>query len=125
MVLASGPARQAPSQKLNAALDFALASLRAGDLAGAEFRLRDILIADLPAFARCITEKMLTYSLGRGLERYERKTVEGITGKLAANNYPFQMLVHEIVQSLPFQMRRGEASKTQPAAKPTKEVAQR
>ena len=46
MVLASGPAREAPSPKSKAALDFALAALRAGDIAGAELRLRDILLAD-------------------------------------------------------------------------------
>ena len=46
MVLASGPAREAPSPKSKAALDFALAALRVGDIAGAELRLRDILLAD-------------------------------------------------------------------------------
>ena len=46
MVLASGSAREAASSKSKAALDFALAALRAGDVAGAELRLRDILLAD-------------------------------------------------------------------------------
>lgn len=46
MVLASGPAREGPSNRSKAALDFALAALRAGDIAGAELRLRDILRAD-------------------------------------------------------------------------------
>ena len=46
MVLANGPAGAAASPKSKAALDFALAALRVGDVAGAELRLRDILLAD-------------------------------------------------------------------------------
>ncbi|HEU0123547.1 MAG TPA: DUF1592 domain-containing protein, partial [Bryobacteraceae bacterium] len=71
--------------------------------------MRTLLLDQMPDFTRCITEKMLTYSLGRGLERYDRRTVESIGKKLAANGYPFQLLIQEIVHSLPFQMRRGEA----------------
>jgi hypothetical protein len=70
--------------------------------------LRALLKDDLPDFARCLTEKMLIYSLGRGLERYDKKTVNEIVAKLEASGYRFQTLVHEIVRSLPFQMRRGE-----------------
>jgi mono/diheme cytochrome c family protein len=73
--------------------------------------MRTLLLDQMPDFTRCITEKMLTHSLGRGLERYDRRAVETIGKKLAANGYPFQLLINEIVQSLPFQMRRGEAPK--------------
>jgi Protein of unknown function (DUF1585) len=62
----------------------------------------------LPQFSRCIVEKMLTYSLGRGLGSYDRRTVDGIDRKLAANGYGFQSLIYEVVRSLPFQSRRGE-----------------
>jgi hypothetical protein len=71
--------------------------------------LKVLLKDDLPDFARCLTEKMLTFALGRGLERYDRKTVNEITRKLADSGYRFQTLIHEIVASLPFQSRRGEA----------------
>jgi hypothetical protein len=54
---------------------------------------------------------MLTYALGRTMERYDRATVNDITRKLAANEYKFQTLIYEVVQSLPFQSRRGEATK--------------
>jgi cytochrome c5 len=83
--------------------------------------LKVLLKEDLPDFARCIIEKMLTYSLGRGLERYDRKTVDGIYRKLAASGYQAQTLVQEIVGSLPFQARRGEALMTEKAN--PKEVA--
>jgi hypothetical protein len=84
--------------------------------------LRVLLKEELPDFARCLTEKMLTYSLGRGLEHYDRKTVDEINRKLAASGYQFQKLIQEIVQSLPFQSRRGETARMESAAKP-KEVA--
>ena len=82
--------------------------------------LRAILKEDMPEFARCLTEKLMTYSLGRGLERYDKRTVDEINRKLAANGYPFQSLVFEIVRSLPFQSRRGELT-TQKLAKAEKE----
>jgi hypothetical protein len=71
--------------------------------------MREILKADLPEFARCLTEKMMIYALGRGLERYDRSTVSQITRKLTASGYQFQTLIHQVVESVPFQMRRGEA----------------
>src|SRR5262245_14656901 len=84
--------------------------------------MKVLLKEELPDFARCIIEKMLTYSLGRGLEKYDRKTIEDIGRRLSASGYQFQTLISEIVQSLPFQSRRGEALLTKEAAKP-KEVA--
>ncbi len=69
--------------------------------------LRAILRADRDAFAQCLTEKLLTYGLGRGLERYDKPTVKKIAVQVAANNYKFSSVVLEIVNSLPFQMRRS------------------
>jgi hypothetical protein len=70
--------------------------------------MRTLFQTQLPAFSRCITEKMLTYSLGRGLGATDRRTVDEIDRKLAAGGYGFQTLIYEIVRSLPFQSRRGE-----------------
>lgn len=70
--------------------------------------LRAILKADRDAFAAGLTEKLLTYALGRGLERYDRAAVKQITERLAAEDYRFSALVLEIVKSLPFQMRRRD-----------------
>ena len=69
--------------------------------------LRKILRADRDAFAQGLTEKLLTYGLGRGIERYDKPTVKKIAANVATNNYRFSSLVLEIVNSLPFQMRRG------------------
>jgi len=95
-----------------------------GKTFGTPGEMRELLKSKLPEFARCVTEKMLTYSLGRGLEPYDRRTVDEITRNWAQGNYPFQQLIFEVVHSLPFQSRRGELSTTQNTVKP-KEVAQR
>ena len=70
--------------------------------------MRTVLKTQLPQFSRCIVEKMLTYSLGRGLGASDRPTVDEIDRQLAANGYGFQSLIYQIVRSLPFQSRRGE-----------------
>ncbi len=74
--------------------------------------LKTLLLKDRSAFAECVTDKLLTYALGRGLERYDRRTVKEIAGHVAADDYRFSSLVMEIVNSLPFQMRRGEPNRT-------------
>jgi hypothetical protein len=56
-----------------------------------------------------VTHKLLTYALGRGLERYDKPTVQGIADRLGQLDYRFSALVLEIVKSMPFQRRREEA----------------
>jgi mono/diheme cytochrome c family protein len=72
--------------------------------------LKAIVKADSNAFAECLTEKLLTYALGRGLERYDKPTVKKIAGQVAANNYRFSTLALEIAKSLPFQNRRAASA---------------
>ena len=69
--------------------------------------LKQILINRKTQFARCLTEKMLTFALGRGLEYYDRPTIERIVTVLEANDYRFSVLITEIVKSDPFRLRRG------------------
>jgi mono/diheme cytochrome c family protein len=68
--------------------------------------LQTILKAAPGAFTECLTEKMLTYALGRGLVRGDRTTVKAIARRVAQDNYRFSRLVLEIAQSAPFQMRK-------------------
>ena len=58
-------------------------------------------------FARCLTEKLLTYALGRGLAYYDRATVEHIVAQLEAGGYKSSILITEIAKSDPFRLRRG------------------
>jgi hypothetical protein len=69
--------------------------------------LKAILVADRAAFVQGLSEKLLMYALGRGLERYDRPTVAGIVAKLPSQDYKFSELVLGIVNSLPFQNRRA------------------
>ncbi len=92
-------------------------TLPSGQSFSSPAEMRQVLGGMIPEFARCLTEKMLTYALGRGLERYDRPTVQAITKRLAASGYGFRTLVNEVVRSLPFQSRRGEAVPSHGASK--------
>ncbi len=70
--------------------------------------LKAILKAREQDFAHCLAEKMLTYALGRGLERGDRCAVDEITSNVVQNKYTFSSVVLGIVQSDPFLMRRGK-----------------
>jgi hypothetical protein len=59
-------------------------------------------------FLRCLSEKMLTYALGRGIEYYDRPATDKIMSGLEKNQYKFSSLVLGVVNSLPFQEERGE-----------------
>jgi hypothetical protein len=70
--------------------------------------LKTILATNREAFAQCLTEKMLIYALGRGLEGYDRAATKKIVAGLAADDYRFSSLINGIVDSMPFQMGRGD-----------------
>ena len=70
--------------------------------------MRAVLVHSMPEVSRCLTEKIMTYALGRGMEPYDKRALDLINKALAADGYHFQTLIHEAVQSLPFQSRRGE-----------------
>ena len=82
-------------------------ALPGGQTFNGPIELKTILKQNREAFVRGLTEKLLTYALGRGLERYDRPTVSSIAAKLPANNYRFSDLVIGIANSLPFQMKRS------------------
>ena len=69
--------------------------------------LKEILKDRKQEFVRCLTEKLLIYALGRGLEYYDRPTVDRIVAQLEAEGYRSCVLVTEIVKSDPFRLRRG------------------
>jgi hypothetical protein len=69
--------------------------------------LKAILRGQSDMFAHNLAEKLLTFALGRGLERYDRSTVESISKRVAEKDYKFSALVLAIVESRPFQMRSG------------------
>jgi hypothetical protein len=73
--------------------------------------MKALLHDNMPEFTRCLTEKLLTYALGRGVESSDRRTVQDLLTQTAAHDYRFQSLVTAIIHSAPFQQRRGEKSR--------------
>ena len=63
-------------------------------------------------FTRCLTEKLLIYALGRGLDYYDEPTLDRIQTALVRDDYKFSTLLTEIVKSDPFRLRRGKAQQT-------------
>jgi mono/diheme cytochrome c family protein len=73
--------------------------------------LRKVLVAKGDLFRRNLAEKMLTYALGRGLEYYDRCAVEDIVKALKKGDDKFVAMMLAVVQSDPFQRRRGGTTK--------------
>ena len=69
--------------------------------------LRAALLKHPERFVGTMTEKLMTYSLGRGLEYYDMPVVRQITRDAARNDYRFSSIVMGIVRSTAFQMKRS------------------
>jgi hypothetical protein len=67
--------------------------------------LLQALLQQKTQFAKAVAEKLLTYTLGRGLEYYDASAVRAIQREAAADDYRWSSLVSAIVKSAPFQMR--------------------
>lgn len=57
---------------------------------------------------RCFTEKLLTFAIGRGIEIYDATTIDQLTKRLDKNNGSMRDLIQGIIESAPFQRRRGD-----------------
>jgi hypothetical protein len=68
--------------------------------------LKALLMHDRDAFVAGLTEKLMIYALGRGLERFDRPALRSIEAGMPARDYRFSQLVLGVVNSLPFQMKR-------------------
>jgi hypothetical protein len=74
--------------------------------------LRQALLRYSPQFVRMITEKLMTYGLGRGVEYSDMPVIRSITREAEKNNNRFMSIVLGIVKSAPFQMRTRAEEKT-------------
>ena len=110
-----------PAQKLHGATFAVEAEFRADqlghlqilvDIGLAKVELRRVLLSKRDQFAGTVTEKLLTYALGRGIEYYDMPAVRSIVRASASNDYRFSSLILGIVRSAPFQMRRTEIAET-------------
>ncbi|HLY12241.1 MAG TPA: DUF1592 domain-containing protein, partial [Planctomycetota bacterium] len=82
------------------------ASLPDGSSFHGPAELRALILSRKDDFVRCLTEKLLTYALGRGVEYYDAATVKAIRRAVADGGYRMSTLVLEIARSYPFQFRR-------------------
>jgi hypothetical protein len=78
---------------------------------GSEFTgvsgLEQALLNRPELFVRTLTEKLLTFALGRGVEDYDAPAIRKIVAGAKGDNYCFSRLIVGIVTSTPFQMRRS------------------
>lgn len=64
--------------------------------------LKQILLEDKDQLARGLAEKLLIYSMGRGLRYSDRAVVNDVVAKCREKNYGFRSLIHEVVASKAF-----------------------
>ena len=83
--------------------------------------LHEHLLSRRDEFLRTVTEKLLSYALGRSLEYYDAPAVRQIVRDAARDDYRWSSLVLGVVRSVPFQMRRV----ADPGASASSTVAQR
>ena len=70
--------------------------------------LEDALLARPELFVTTLTENLMTFALGRGVEYYDAPAVRKIVKDSEKDDYRFSSLILGIVKSVPFQMRRAE-----------------
>ena len=70
--------------------------------------LERTLLEQPDLFVHTLTEKLLTYSLGRVMETHDQPAVRRIVREAEQDNYRISSLIREIVHSSPFQMRRSQ-----------------
>jgi mono/diheme cytochrome c family protein len=78
-----------------------------GTLVGGPADLRKVILRRPEQFVQTVTEKLMTYALGRTSEYYDMPAVRQIVRDAARNNYRFSSIVMGIVNSAPFQMRKA------------------
>jgi mono/diheme cytochrome c family protein len=71
--------------------------------------LRKAILAQPEMFVRTLTDKLMTYGLGRGVEHKDKPIVRAVARDAALQNYRFSSIVLGIVNSAPFQMKKAQA----------------
>ena len=74
--------------------------------------LRNALMKRPEQFVQTITQKLMTYALGRTIEYYDMPTVRAIVRDAAKDDYRFSTIVMGIVRSAPFQMQKAEEARS-------------
>ena len=70
--------------------------------------LQQALLGRPELFVTTVSEKLLTYALGRGVEPYDAPAIRGVVREAQAKDFRFSSVILGIVNSAPFQMRRSQ-----------------
>ncbi|HEY6343213.1 MAG TPA: DUF1592 domain-containing protein [Bryobacteraceae bacterium] len=81
-------------------------------------QLREALAGYSEQFLRTVTEKLLTYGIGRGVEYYDQPAIRAVVRDAARDNNRFSALILGVVKSPPFQMRVVKTSEANQKAEP-------
>src|SRR5207244_13033608 len=74
--------------------------------------LRKLLLSHPQELVTTVTEKLLTYALGRGVQYYDAPAVRKVAHEAAPGDYRWSSIIVGIVKSAPFQMRKSAESAT-------------
>jgi len=80
--------------------------------------LRNFLVKHKEVFVETMTERLLTFALGRGVDYYDKPAVRKIVRDAAKNDYRFSSVLMGVVKSVPFQMRMKSAQSSESATVP-------
>lgn len=89
-------------------------TLPGGDSFADPAGLKRILSAQRDAFTRTLTEKLLSYASGRSITRSDHREITSIVQTVASDGYRLRRLIHEVVRSDAFRMRRAAAIDERP-----------
>ena len=83
-------------------------TLADGSVVDTPATFREALMAYDVSFIRTVTEKLLSYAIGRSVEYYDQPAIRRIVFEAASNDYRWSSIILGIVNSMPFQMRSAE-----------------
>ena len=72
--------------------------------------LKKVLLKKKTRFTRTLTDRLLTYALGRGIERSDKCNLDSMTKSVENSSYKFSAIVEAVITSSPFRERRGDES---------------
>jgi len=84
-------------------------TLADGSVVDTPATFREALMAHDVSFVRTVTEKLLSYAIGRSVEYYDQPAIRRIVFEAASNDYRWSSIILGIVNSMPFQMRSAES----------------
>ena len=87
----------------------AVGTLADGTVVDSPSAFREALVKHEVSFVRTVTEKLLSYAIGRNVDYYDQPTIRRIVSEAAFDDYRWSSIILGIVKSMPFQMRSAES----------------